>query len=144
MSNVESSSKDVDSQPSNAVILFRATWDYIPMPILKLFRYLPGEPFTRMRSLRNLFQQYGKHILREHSPEVVTGHKVNGEDILTVLDNPHSALTLFGSSYGIACTSQRERVRGANTRLDDEELIAEMASLTFAPSLVPNPAASGP
>ncbi|PIL27010.1 cytochrome P450 [Ganoderma sinense ZZ0214-1] len=105
--------KDVEFQPSNAVILFRASWDYIPIPVLKLFRYLPGKPFTRLRNLNNLFRQYGKQILREQGPAVDAERKLDGKDVMTLLIKANASAD-------------------ANTRLDDEELIAEMFTLTLA------------
>ena len=83
-------SKDVDYQPTNAVILFRSTWDYIPMPILKLTKYLPMDPFTRMRNVNNLFRKYGKQILREQGPEVDTERKVNSKDVMSILSESHT------------------------------------------------------
>nr|VWO99059.1 Cytochrome P450 monooxygenase AKT7 (EC (AK-toxin biosynthesis protein 7) [Ganoderma boninense] len=109
----ENIAKDVYFQPSNAIILFRAAWDYIPMPILKLFRYLPGEPFTRLRNLNYLFRQYGKQILRELSQEIHSERNLNSKDVMTILIKANSSAD-------------------ASTRLDDEELIAEMFTLTAA------------
>nr|VWO99056.1 FAD-binding FR-type domain-containing protein [Ganoderma boninense] len=105
--------KDIDYQPSNASILFRSAWDYIPIPLLKLIKYVPAHPFTRVRNLNNLFMQYGKQILREQAPEVDAERKVNGKDVMSILIKANSSAD-------------------AKTRLDDAELIAEMATLTIA------------
>ncbi|PIL27013.1 cytochrome P450 [Ganoderma sinense ZZ0214-1] len=105
--------KDIDYQPSNAAILFRSAWDYIPMSLLKLIKYLPAEPFTRLRNMNILFRQYGKQILREQGPEVDAERKVNSKDVMSILIKANSSAD-------------------AKTRLDDDELIAEMATLTIA------------
>ncbi|KAI1792304.1 cytochrome P450 [Ganoderma leucocontextum] len=105
--------KDVDYQPPKALILFRAAWDYIPMPILKLTRYLPVYPFTRLRNLNNIFREYGKQILREKGPELDAERNVNSKDVMSILIKANSSAD-------------------AKTRLDDEELIAEMFTLTLA------------
>ena len=59
----------------------------MPMPILKLFRYLPGEPFTRLRNLNYLFRQYGKQILRERSQEIHSERNLNSnlKDVMIIL-----------------------------------------------------------
>ncbi|KAM5543943.1 hypothetical protein V8D89_002560 [Ganoderma adspersum] len=105
--------KDIDYQPSNATILFRSAWDYIPMPLLKLIKYLPANPFMRLRNLNNLFGEYGKQILREQGPEVDAERKVNSKDVMSILIKANSSAD-------------------AKTRLDNEEFIAEMATLTIA------------
>ncbi|KAI1785387.1 cytochrome P450 [Ganoderma leucocontextum] len=105
--------KDVDYQPAKAVILFRAAWDYIPIPVLKWTKYLPMNPFTRLLNLNNLFREYGKQILREQGPDVDSERKVNSKDMMSLLIKANSSAD-------------------AKTRLDDEELIAEMYSLTLA------------
>ncbi|TBU30193.1 cytochrome P450 [Dichomitus squalens] len=104
---------DMSYMPPKAAVLFQASWDYIPVPILKLIRYLPLNPWTRMRKLNNLFREYGKQILREQGPDVDTEKKVNSKDVMSILIKAnHSA--------------------DAKTRLDDEELSAEMFTLTLA------------
>ncbi|TBU53791.1 cytochrome P450 [Dichomitus squalens] len=102
---------DASYMPSTASLLFRAAWDYIPTPVLKLTRYIPLNPYTRMRKLNNMFREYGKHILREQGPEVDT-EKVNSKDAMSIL-------------------IKANRSADSKTRLDDEELIAEMFTLTL-------------
>ena len=80
-------SQDVEYLPAKAEVLFRASWDYIPLPVLKLIRYIPMEPWTRIRNLNNLFRQYGKQIIREQGSDVDT-EKVANKDILSILSEP--------------------------------------------------------
>ncbi|TBU30198.1 cytochrome P450 [Dichomitus squalens] len=103
---------DASYMPSTASLLFRAAWDYIPTPVLKLTRYIPLNPYTRMRKLNNMFREYGKHILREQGPEVDTEKKVNSKDAMSIL-------------------IKANRSADSKTRLDDEELSAEMFTLTL-------------
>ncbi|KAM5543945.1 hypothetical protein V8D89_002562 [Ganoderma adspersum] len=105
--------KDIEYRPSYARILFRAAWDYIPMPLLKLIRFLPVNPFTRLRNAKSLFGEYGKQILREQGPDVDAERKVSSKDVMSILIKANSSAD-------------------AKTRLDDEELISEMATLTVA------------
>ncbi len=65
--------------------LFRATWDYIPIPILCLFRFVPAEPFTRLRNLRGLFTEYGKQILREQRAEIDVEKESKSKDVMSIL-----------------------------------------------------------
>ena len=80
------------------MILFRSAWDYIPIPILKLIKYVPADPFTRLRNVNNLFRQYGKQILREQGPEVDAERNVSGKDVMSILGEssghplPHAAI----------------------------------------------------
>ncbi len=75
----------MDYHPNKAAILFRASWDYVPVPILKLIKYIPANPFTRLRNLDNLFKEYGRQILREQGPDVDTEKKVASKDIVSIL-----------------------------------------------------------
>ena len=67
------------------MILFRLAWDYIPAPILKWFKYIPGDPFRRMLNLNNLFREYGQRILREQGPDVDAEGKTNSKDMMSLL-----------------------------------------------------------
>ena len=51
---------------TTAGILFRATWDYIPECVLRLFRFIPVEPFVRLRKMERLFVKIGEAIIREN------------------------------------------------------------------------------
>ena len=73
-------------------MLFRASWDYIPVPILKLIKYIPVDPFTRLRNLDNLFKEYGRQIIREQGPGVDTEKKVASKDIMSILSECYSAI----------------------------------------------------
>ncbi|KAM5543150.1 hypothetical protein V8D89_003024 [Ganoderma adspersum] len=105
--------KDLDYHPNKAAVLFRATWDYIPVPILKLIKYMPVNPWPRVRNLNNLFREYGRQILREQGSDVDTEKKVASKDILSILIKANAS-------------------EDPKTRLDDDEIIAEMFTLTLA------------
>ncbi|KAI1791251.1 cytochrome P450 [Ganoderma leucocontextum] len=105
--------KDIDYLPSKATVLFRATWDYLPVPILKLIRYIPLHPWTRIRSLNDLFREYGRQIIHEQGPNTDTEKRATSKDILSILIKANAS----------------EDPKG---RLDDEEIIAEMFTLTHA------------
>ena len=75
----------MDYHPGKASVLFRATWDYIPVAILKLIKYMPVNPWPRVRSLNNLFRAYGRQIFREQGAEIDTEKKVASKDILSIL-----------------------------------------------------------
>ncbi|KAM5543149.1 hypothetical protein V8D89_003023 [Ganoderma adspersum] len=105
--------KDAEYLPGRADVLFRASWDYIPFPILKLVRYIPVNPWTRLRNLNDLFRQYGRQIIREQGSDVDTEKKVASKDILSILIKANAS-------------------EDPKTRLDDEEIMAEMFTLTLA------------
>ncbi|KAM5534479.1 hypothetical protein V8D89_011811 [Ganoderma adspersum] len=105
--------KDMDYQPAKAVLLFRAAWDYVPISVLSWIRYLPMDPFKRLLNLNNLYREFGKQILREKGPEVDAERKVKSKDMMSLLIKANSSAD-------------------GNTRLNNEELIAEMNTLTLA------------
>ncbi|KAM5543175.1 hypothetical protein V8D89_003049 [Ganoderma adspersum] len=105
--------QDIDFQPNKAGMFFRASWDYVPVPILKLIKYMPVNPFTRLRNLDNLFKEYGRQILREQGPGVDTEKKAASKDIVSILIKANSS-------------------EDPKTRLEDDEIIAEMFTLTLA------------
>lgn len=66
-------------------MLFRAIWDFLPEPILKLFKYIPIHPFTRMLALGRIYESYGKRILREKRLDVDAEKEVKNKDIMSIL-----------------------------------------------------------
>lgn len=114
------------------MMVFRAAWDYIPVPVLKLFQYLPVDPFTRILSLRRLYISVGKQILREKRPELDAEKRPNSKDIMSILsmllrlNACHSPLMLPLTAVKANASSE------AKTRLNDDELMAEMYTLTLA------------
>ena len=87
-----------------------------------------------MRNLNNLFRAYGKQILREQGAEVDAERKVNSKDVMSIL----SKSILLPSALVALLKLTRCYIVKANhsadpkMRLDDEELIAEMFTLTLA------------
>nr|VWP01841.1 C2H2-type domain-containing protein [Ganoderma boninense] len=105
--------QDVEYLPGKATVLFRASWDYIPMPLLKLIRFIPVNPWTRIRNLNNLFREYGRQIIREQGPNPEPEKQGASKDIMSILIKANAS-------------------EDPKTRLDDEELVAEMFTLTLA------------
>ncbi|KAI0644565.1 PAH-inducible cytochrome P450 monooxygenase PC-PAH 4 [Trametes meyenii] len=105
--------KDTDYMLPKATLFFRGSWDYLPLPILKMFRYIPVAPFTRLRHLNNVFTAYGKQILREKVPEFDAEKSAKSKDIMSILIKANAS-------------------SDAKMRLSDEELLAEMFALTLA------------
>ncbi|KAI0661093.1 PAH-inducible cytochrome P450 monooxygenase PC-PAH 4 [Cubamyces menziesii] len=103
--------KEVGYMLPVTTMLFRATWDYVPESILKLFKYIPAQPFSHLRGVSNLFTQYGKEILREKRPEVDAEKRTYGKDVLSILG---------------------ERVGGPEDAPERRELLAQMYTLTLA------------
>ncbi|KAI0712968.1 cytochrome P450 [Cerioporus squamosus] len=104
---------DIDFKPSATVALFKATWDYIPIPILGLFRFLPADPFTRLRNLRSVFTEYGKQIIREQRAEIDVEKPSKSKDVMSILIKANASAD-------------------PQTRLSDAEIMAEMFTLTLA------------
>ncbi|KAI0745004.1 cytochrome P450 [Earliella scabrosa] len=105
--------KDVGYNPPFIFGLFRATWDYLPQSILNAFLYIPFEPFTRIRGVRDLYTEYGKQILHEQRTEYDVEKPGNSKDIMSLLVKANAS-------------------GDAKTRLSDAELMAEMFTLTAA------------
>ncbi|KAI0644553.1 PAH-inducible cytochrome P450 monooxygenase PC-PAH 4 [Trametes meyenii] len=105
--------KDTDFMLPKTTMFFRATWDYLPFTILKLFKYVPADPFIRLRRLNNVFTMYGKQILREKRPDFDPEKNVKSKDIMSILIKANAS-------------------SDAKTRLNDDELLAEMFTLTLA------------
>ncbi|KAI0644555.1 PAH-inducible cytochrome P450 monooxygenase PC-PAH 4 [Trametes meyenii] len=105
--------KDTEFRLPVPTMFFRATWDYLPMPLLKLFKYIPMDPFTRLRNLNNLFSNYGRRILFEKRPEFDVELDTKSRDIMSILIKANASTD-------------------AKMRLNDEELLAEMFTLTIA------------
>ncbi|KAI0666538.1 PAH-inducible cytochrome P450 monooxygenase PC-PAH 4 [Trametes maxima] len=105
--------KDADFMLPKATMFFRATWDYLPFTILKLIKYVPANPFIRLRRLNDVFTSYGNQILREKRPDFDHEKSAKSKDIMSILIKANAS-------------------SDAKTRLNDEELLAEMFTLTLA------------
>ncbi|KAL7281118.1 hypothetical protein ACG7TL_004426 [Trametes sanguinea] len=105
--------KDINFRLPEVEILFRAAWDYLPFPILKLFAYTPTKTFNRVRYVRNLYNAYGRKILREKSADVDAEKRSHGKDILSILIRAND--------------SSDEK-----TKLTEDEILAQMYTLTLA------------
>lgn len=125
-------SKDAEFRLPGAMMLFRAAWDYIPVPVLKLFQYLPVDPFTRILSLRRLYISVGKQILREKRPELDAEKRPNSKDIMSILSMYRLSQRIPQSADATIATVKANASSEAKTRLNDDELMAEMYTLTLA------------
>ncbi|KAI0644554.1 PAH-inducible cytochrome P450 monooxygenase PC-PAH 4 [Trametes meyenii] len=105
--------KDTGFMVPKAALVFRAMWDYLPQPVLNMFKYIPADPFTRLRRLNNVFTTYGKDILHQTLAEIDAGRSATTNDMMNVLIRANVS-------------------SDAKMRLSDEELLAEMFTLTFA------------
>ena len=112
--------------------LFRATWDYLPQSILNAFLYIPFEPFTRIRGVRDLYTEYGKQILHEQRTEYDVEKPGNSKDIMSLLGEYLVTSYLIVSSDRLLCPVKANASGDAKTRLSDAELMAEMFTLTAA------------
>ncbi|KAI0743376.1 cytochrome P450 [Daedaleopsis nitida] len=110
---IGSYSKQVDYKPPKSVILFQATWDYIPESILKLFSHIPTAPFTTLRDINGQFMQYGRQILQEKRAEIEADKESSGKDIMSLLIKANTSAD-------------------PKTRMSDEEMKAQMFTLTLA------------
>ena len=59
-----------------------------------MIRYLPMKPWTRLRSLHDLYVSYGKQILREQGPNIDPEKKSNSKDMMSILSKPQPQLRL--------------------------------------------------
>ena len=122
----------MDFQPSVAVTFFRATWDYIPTPILRLFYFIPANPFTRIRSLRTVFTGYGKQILREQRAELDIEKTSKSKDVMSLLSELTCPPNLSPALTRLHVAVKANLTADPKTRLSDAELMAELFTLTLA------------
>ncbi|RDX48105.1 cytochrome P450 [Lentinus brumalis] len=105
--------KDAEYHPTDAALLFKATWNYTPESILKLFRYIPAHPMTLLRRVNSLYVAYGKQILQSERSGADTEKQPSSKDIMSAF-------------------IKANRSADPKARLDDSELMAQMFTLTFA------------
>ncbi|KAI0738426.1 cytochrome P450 [Daedaleopsis nitida] len=105
--------KDISYKPSPLVSVFVALWDYLPQPLLDSFRYIPMHPFTRIRQMHDLYNDYGEQILRKQCAADDVEKTTRSKDVIRLLIRANSSAD-------------------AQTRLSDAELLAEMFTLTIA------------
>ncbi|KAI0745041.1 cytochrome P450 [Earliella scabrosa] len=108
--------KDMGFKPTRPAALFSATWDYVPRPILEMVRYIPANPFMRLRNLNRLFTEHGTRILRQQRASLGTGvenAKNGSKDVMSLLIKANASAD-------------------PKARLSDAELMAQMFTLTLA------------
>ncbi|TFK92813.1 PAH-inducible cytochrome P450 monooxygenase PC-PAH 1 [Polyporus arcularius HHB13444] len=98
--------------PSTFTVLFQRLWYYIPTPILKYVKYMPGKDHARFRRTLKIINEYSKKLIDEKTEAVLAGNEKK-KDIMSILVKANSA------------ESQKER-------LTDEEMIAQMATFLLA------------
>ncbi|KAI0721412.1 PAH-inducible cytochrome P450 monooxygenase PC-PAH 1 [Cerioporus squamosus] len=99
--------------PSKFTLIFRALWYYIPTPILKYVKYLPGKDHARLRKTLKLINEYSKKLIDEKTEAVLAGGDEKKKDIMSILVRANAAEI-------------------GKERLTDEEMIAQMATFLLA------------
>ncbi|KAI0713469.1 PAH-inducible cytochrome P450 monooxygenase PC-PAH 4 [Earliella scabrosa] len=106
-------SKDIAYRVSPAGLLFRSSWDYTPELILRLFKYIPIDPFARMLNVQRVFMEHGHRMLCGSQTELTVAPGQDNKDIMHILIKANSSAD-------------------PKTRLSDQELMAQMETMTFA------------
>ncbi|KAJ3559576.1 hypothetical protein NM688_g255 [Phlebia brevispora] len=93
-------------------ILFKATWKYIPEPILEFVRFIPTREYSRFRKTLDTIEDVSRGLVENKKSALLAGDP-KSKDIMSILVKANAS-------------------EDPNARLSDEEMIAQMATLTLA------------
>lgn len=97
--------------PSKFTIIFRTLWLYVPYSIARLVNYLPFGEYKRFRHTMTVVNKVSKGLIAEKTKAFQAGEDFSGRDVMSVLANLSE---------------------NPSTRLNAEEMAAQMATLTLA------------
>ncbi|KAI0794698.1 cytochrome P450 [Fomes fomentarius] len=97
--------------PDATNVFYRATWQFFPQWLLKLTKYTPGRVYARFRHMKEEFAKIGKPLYNSSAKEGLAAREKT--DVMSVLIKANA--------------SENEQ-----TRLGEDEVIAQMANLTVA------------
>ena len=78
-------SADAIPFPSTFTLISRSFWRYIPMPILKLVKYIPTKDHTRFRQTLKIIDGFSNTLIQEKTEAVLAGKAENKRDIMSIL-----------------------------------------------------------
>ena len=84
--------KDVAYKPPKAFLVFRASWDYIPLAILKLVKHIPIAPLQRLCNMQRLFNEYGQEMLDRKRSDLSAEKGDLGKDVMSLFSKLSFAL----------------------------------------------------
>lgn len=70
--------------PPKADLLMKATWEYIPVPLLRLVDYLPLKDVKRLSGVRGAFELEANKLLKTKT-ERLTTDKEGQKDVMSIL-----------------------------------------------------------
>ncbi|RDX57275.1 cytochrome P450 [Lentinus brumalis] len=105
---------DTALYPSKWLILYRSLWNYLPDFLLRIVPYTPIKSHNSARRMARTVQGIGRELFSQKTREVLSsGQTDTPKDVLSILIKANSS-------------------EDPKTQLADDEMIAEMQTLTFA------------
>ncbi|RPD64887.1 cytochrome P450 [Lentinus tigrinus ALCF2SS1-6] len=105
---------DTALHPSKWLILYRSLWHYLPDSLLHIVQYTPIKEHTRTRRTFQIVSGIGKELFSEKTKEVLSSGKTEThKDVMSILIKANSS-------------------ENPKTQLAEDEMVAEMQTLTFA------------
>ncbi|RPD81959.1 cytochrome P450 [Lentinus tigrinus ALCF2SS1-7] len=105
---------DTGLHPSKWLILYRSLWHYLPDSLLHIVQYTPIKEHTRTRRTFQIVSGIGKELFSEKTKEVLSSGKTEThKDVMSILIKANSS-------------------ENPKTQLAEDEMVAEMQTLTFA------------
>ncbi|KAF7790145.1 hypothetical protein EIP86_001097 [Pleurotus ostreatoroseus] len=93
-------------------VLFKATWKYWPAAVLDLVQYIPTREYTHFRRTRGIIEGVAQELVDAKKSALLSGDP-KSKDIMSILVKANAS-------------------EDPKSRLSDEEMIAQMATLTLA------------
>ncbi|KAI0721329.1 cytochrome P450 [Cerioporus squamosus] len=105
---------DAALYPSRWVLLYQNLWQYLPDFFLRIVPYTPIKQHNRTRRTSRIVSEIGRELFSEKAQEVLNSGKTDThKDVMSILIKANSS-------------------ENPKTQLAEEEMVAEMQTLTFA------------
>ncbi|OCH87517.1 cytochrome P450 [Obba rivulosa] len=98
--------------PPKLDLLIKASWEYLPLSVLRLVDYLPLKDIVKVNQVRKAFRTEAQKLLKDKTERLVAG-KEGKKDVMSVLVRANAS-------------------EDARARLSDAEMIAQMGTITIA------------
>lgn len=127
---------DTALHPSKWLILYRSLWHYLPNFLLRIVQYTPIKEHNRTRHTAKIVHGIGKELFSEKTKEVLTSDKAaTHKDVMSILSEYdvmsfNSAPSIL--TQGMIAPVKANSSENPKTQLNEEEMIAQMQTLTFA------------
>jgi alkylphenol/PAH-inducible cytochrome P450 monooxygenase len=119
--------------PSLVDAIFRATWRFLPLKLVRLVRYLPKREYSRARRTKQVIDKVSTALVNDAIEEAKCVEIEKGKkDVMSVLgmSHPSGSFNMKISYHDMVVRANMSE--NPSLRLSKDEMVSQMAALTLA------------